>query len=152
MKNQAMMVTPVTAQLKEQCPVDASIAKFNITELSKQLKHEEVWHSKKRNSVTVFKSDDLHILLIAMHAVTRMLGHKVEVPLTIQVLEGRIKVITEKETLALGKSNLLVLESGISHDIEAIKESVFLLTWAIGKGARVAVRQKEKAMPEVCGG
>ncbi len=149
MKNQTMEIKPIVAQLEEQCPVKAAIAEFSISNLSKQLKSENAWHSKKRNSVTVFKSDDLHILLVAMHAVTRMPGHKVDVPLTIQALEGRIKVITKKQTLALEKGSLIILESGISHDIEAIKESVFLLTLAIGRTTGTAKTRKEKPLAKV---
>lgn len=152
MKNRVMAVKPVAIHLKKQCPVDALIAEFNIPLIARQLKTGPEWHSKKRNSATVFKSDDLHVLLMAMHAVTRMVGHKVDVPLTIHVLEGRIKVITNKDVMALEKGALLVLEAGIAHEIEAVKESVFLLTLALGNRARVSAGSKEKGTPEVWGG
>ena len=152
MKNKVMSIKSVTAQLKEQCPVNAAMARFDISSLSNQLKNEKAWHTKKRNSVVVFKSDDLHILLVVMHAVTRVPDHKIDVPLTIQVLEGHTRVVTKTETIALYKGDLLVLESGIPHDIEAVSESAFLLTLAVGRRTNDGTRQKENALPKTWGG
>ena len=44
------------------------------------------------------------------------------------MLSGRIRLQLLGNTIELGASHLLALDRDIQHDVEAIEESVFLLT------------------------
>jgi quercetin dioxygenase-like cupin family protein len=46
------------------------------------------------------------------------------------VLEGRVRVILEREQIELAKGGLFALESSVTHDVEAVGASAVLLTIA----------------------
>jgi quercetin dioxygenase-like cupin family protein len=50
--------------------------------------------------------------------------------LTVQGLEGRVRFSTTSETHWLGPGEVLALEPELQHDVQAMEESVFLLTIA----------------------
>ena len=109
-------------------PVDAPLVSINIPEFIKQIKAEATWQNSDRNAITVFKTNGLRIVLIALHQGAVMKEHTAEGILSVQVLEGEIKFITNQESVLLGKGEMVALHEGLDHGVKAIKESVFLLT------------------------
>jgi quercetin dioxygenase-like cupin family protein len=81
----------------------------------------------------MFKSDTFRLVLVALHEGASLNPHTARGVISVQVLEGKIKFSTDKETVELEKGQLLVLHESISHSVEAKKESTFLLTLAINE-------------------
>jgi quercetin dioxygenase-like cupin family protein len=54
--------------------------------------------------------------------------HRASGPISIQPLEGRIRLVSSDRTAVLTVGDLLVLEPHLVHDVEAIEDTVFLLT------------------------
>lgn len=50
--------------------------------------------------------------------------------LSIQTLEGRVRLVLEREQIDLAKGELFALGSSVSHDVEAVEASAVLLTIA----------------------
>jgi quercetin dioxygenase-like cupin family protein len=48
----------------------------------------------------------------------------------VQVVEGRLQVRTDAEPVTLKKGQMLALQAGTRHEIEALEESALLLTLA----------------------
>ena len=70
-----------------------------------------------------------------MKAATHMNEHRAEARISIQALVGKIRLhLPEQEPLELSAGQLLALDCGMPHDVEALEESAFLLTVSWPKG------------------
>ncbi len=114
-------------------PLDAPLVKMDLNAFRKQIKEEQAWHNSDRNSITIFKTNGMRLVLIGLHQGAEMKTHTARGIISVQVLEGQIKFTTEQQTSELGEGQMLTLHTGIPHSVLALKESVFLLTLAISK-------------------
>jgi len=103
---------------------------FNVATELEQLHHSGAWDlTSGRSSKTLAKYADFRIVLVSMKANTRMDQHRAEGRISIQCLAGKLRIHlpgAQKAEMAAG--DLLVLDCGIPHDVEALAESAFLLT------------------------
>ena len=109
-------------------PINAPLMLIDIASYIKQIKNEKAWDENDRNSITVFKSDKLRILIVALHKKAEMQTERPQNILSIQMIRGKIKLRTDEKTTTVGEEQLLVLRENISYKIEAVKKAVFLLT------------------------
>jgi quercetin dioxygenase-like cupin family protein len=109
-------------------PVDAPLLFINIPDLIKQIKKEKAWDKNDRNAITVFKSDKMSIILVALHKKAEMTTERPENIFSLQVLTGKLKLHTGIETTEVKKEEVFVLHANIPYKIEAVKKSIFLLT------------------------
>jgi quercetin dioxygenase-like cupin family protein len=109
---------------------------FDLADEIEQLNNEEHWLKGERISKTLVKHSDFRIVLMFMKAGTLMQEHKTDARISIHALSGRLLINLDSETVELPAGHLLVLEKGLSHDVKAIEESVFLLSisWPHGDG------------------
>lgn len=121
------------SKVTERTAEDAEFVVLNLNKAQEQIKAESGWLNGDRNTITLFKSDGLRIVLMALHTDAELKAHKAPGIITVQVLEGEIKFKTEKQESNLGKGEMLTLHRGITHSVLALKEAVFLLTIAIEK-------------------
>jgi len=108
--------------------LDAQLVPINIPLFIEQIKQEPTWKDSDRNTITVFKTNGLRIVLIALHAGAEMVKHTANGHISVQVLEGQMKFTTDHQSVELSKGQMLALHERIPHSVLAIKESVFLLT------------------------
>ncbi len=108
--------------------MDSPLVSIDIPEFIKLLKAETTWQTSDRNAITVFKTNGMCIVLIALHKETVMKKHTAENIISVQVLEGEINFSTDNESFILRQGNMVALHEGLPHSVKAIKESVFLLT------------------------
>ena len=108
--------------------IDGNVLKIDIPNFINQIKNEKEWIEGDRNAITVFKTNNLSIVLIALHKNASMPNHKVNGTLSLQVLEGAIQVVANNETIDLTNGQMLALNTSFEHSILANEASVFLLT------------------------
>jgi quercetin dioxygenase-like cupin family protein len=108
--------------------LDGAWLSFDLPMVLQQIKAEETWHSGSRNAMTLVKSRGQRIVLIAMHGETDIPMHRADGQLSLQMLEGSLRVHTDEQAVTLGIGELLALHAEIPHAIKAIGESAFLLT------------------------
>jgi quercetin dioxygenase-like cupin family protein len=108
--------------------MDAPLVRMDIPEFIKELKREATWGNSDRNAMTIYKTNGMRIVLIALHKEAVMKKHTAEGIISVQVLEGEINFSTDNESIVLGQGNMIALHTGLPHSVKAIKESVFLLT------------------------
>lgn len=108
--------------------VDAPLVLVDIPSFIEQLKSEKAWDENDRNSITVFKSDKLRIVIVALHKNAEMHTEHPKNILNIQMLKGKIKLYVNEKSTVIEKEQILVLHENIPYRIEAVKKSVFLLT------------------------
>lgn len=111
--------------------LNASLVEMDLNKFIAQLKQETTWADSDRNSITIFKSDHMTIVLIGVHANAELKTHIAKGHINVQVLDGDIKFTAEQQTVSMGKGQMISLKENIPHSVLAIKESFFLLTMMI---------------------
>ena len=110
--------------------VNAPLVAIDLPKFMEQIKKEAAWLNGPRNAITVFKSDHLRIVLIALHGGAELPTHTADGMISVQVLEGRLRFGTEEESVLLKNGQLVALHKKIPHSVLALEESMFLLTLA----------------------
>ena len=77
---------------------------------------------------TLYKKQDFRVVLISMEAAAQMKEHHIDGTSSVQVLKGHIRYSAQGQVYDLGAGNLLTLAASIKYEVEAMEESVFLLT------------------------
>ncbi len=70
--------------------LNAPLVEMDLNKFIVQLKQETTCTDSDRNSITVFKSDDMTIVLIGMHAKAELKTHTAKGHISVQVLDGEI--------------------------------------------------------------
>jgi quercetin dioxygenase-like cupin family protein len=108
--------------------LDAAFLSFTIDEQVNHLKQEKSWQSGDRNAVTLVKNPSVRVTLLALRRGASLREHHVEGPITIFIVEGSIDFIVGQDKCALKRGGFLTLERTVPHDVEALEDSVILLT------------------------
>lgn len=110
--------------------LDAPVVPIDIPDFLHQIKHEPAWEKSDRNAMTVYKTDGMHIVLVALHKEAVMEKHTANGIVSVQVLDGELKFTAEGTTHRLAKGHVIALHRNVAHSVVATEESVFLLTVA----------------------
>ncbi len=100
-------------------PLDAPLLTFDIPTLLTQVKQESTWRTGTRNAITLLKTGRLRVVLVALHAGTVIPPHRAEGPITVQLLEGRLLFSAGSTDVTLSAGQLLTLQPGVAHGLEA---------------------------------
>ena len=76
------------------------------------------------------KTDTLRVVLVTMLAGGEMHEHAAPGPITIQVLQGAIRLTVEDNAQDLRAGQLISLAGGVQHAVDGIDDGAFLLTIA----------------------
>ena len=109
--------------------MSAPFLEFDLDREIEQLHREPEWESGQ-NARTLVKYDDFRIVLTALKAHVRIPAHHTEGRISISTLRGHIQMHASDRTFDLPVGSLLALDRDVSHDVEALEDSAFLLTIA----------------------
>lgn len=122
-------VTGVAGELPRLPQLADSILQFDFSHEIAQLRQEDSWQrGTGRSSKTLAKHPDFRVVLTLMKANTHVNEHRTDARISIQTIMGKIRLHLPARTVELAVGQLLVLDSDVPHDVEAIEESAFLLT------------------------
>ena len=96
-----------TPQRLQEHLLDAPLVYMNIPAFIEQLKNESTWKDSDRNTITVFKTDGLRMVLIGLHAGAEMAKHSANGHISVQVLEGALKFVTDEKSVELNKGEIV---------------------------------------------
>ena len=108
--------------------MDAALVTIDLRSFTKQVREEKSWKESDRNAITVFKTDSMRIVLIALQKGAEMIKHTADGMISIQVIEGKIQFSTEEQSVELASGQILTLHENIPHSVLAKEETIFLLT------------------------
>ena len=111
-------------------PVTVPLLHVGLADQLNRLKQESTWRTNGRNAITLTKEPTLRLVLLLLGKGTKMPEHQAAGPLTVHVLSGSVAFRAGDRTEEVGSGELIVLESAIGHEIEALEESACLLTLA----------------------
>ncbi len=110
--------------------VEAPPQTFDLDSELAMIKSENAWQSGKRNAVTLLNNHKMRIVLVTMREGASTQEHRVDCPISLQMVEGEIKFRADSHDYLLKKGQLLTLRPGIIHGIHAVMDSAYLLTLA----------------------
>ena len=110
-------------------PMASAFLEFDLTAEIDRLHRESTW-ARGRNARTLVKFDDIRVVLSVLRAAMAIPEHTTEGRISVQVLSGHIRLNAAGRTFDLRAGNLLALDQGTPHDVEALEDSAFLLTIA----------------------
>lgn len=113
--------------------LSAQLVEMNLNEFIGQIKSEPNWAEKDKNSITIFKSETMRIVLMGLHENAELKAHQANGVISVQLLEGKINFITAEQTSLLEKGQMIALQANIMHSVMALEESFFVLTVAMNK-------------------
>jgi quercetin dioxygenase-like cupin family protein len=105
---------------------------LNIMDEAARLKARPEWSSEDRLAVSLVKDDALNILLMVLKKGARLAEHRTKGPIAVQVLSGSVRFSAGSKDVELASGSMAVLDRNVVHELEALEESIVLLTTAIG--------------------
>lgn len=111
-------------------PVEVPLLHLQLDELLERLKQEPTWRASGRNAITLAKEPALRVVLMLLGQGTKISEHQAAGPLTFHVLSGSVTFRAGDRGERLGSGEVIVLESAVAHEVEALEESACLLTLA----------------------
>lgn len=117
--------------------LNAPLVEMDLNKFIEQLKSEVTWKDSDRNTITVFKSDKLRIVLIGLKPGAELKKHTAPGFISVQVIKGQMEFtadpdgVQQKADLQVGQ--MIALQPQIPHQVLAIEETFFLLTLAVCK-------------------
>ena len=115
-------------------PTEGPFLAFNLAEQIHSLRQEPYWQSG-RNSKTIAKYHDLRIVLTAIQAKTTIRQHSSAGRMSVQTLEGHLRMHAGGKEFDMPAGRVLVLDRDMPHDVIALEDSAFLVTMAWPEGA-----------------
>lgn len=113
--------------LRSPGPLGNPVLDFDLKAEISALRAENAWQGG-RNSKTLVKHPDFRIVLTVLQAGARLHEHKAAGRISVQTLEGHIRMHVSDRSFDLPAGHVLAIERALPHDVEATQESAFLLT------------------------
>lgn len=113
-------------------PSAGGMLSLSIMDEVARLKARPEWSSEDRLAVSLVKDDALNILLMVLKKGARLTEHRTRGPIAVQVLSGSVRFSAGSKDAELSSGSIAALDRNIVHELEALDESVVLLTTAIG--------------------
>lgn len=123
-------VSPAPASTLTRLPhLAGRLLRFTLAQEVRELREQDSWkRGTGRSSKTLAKYPDFRIVLVLMKAGSEMKEHHADARISVQTLQGKIRIHLSDQAVELGAGELICLEAGIHHDVEALEESAFLIT------------------------
>lgn len=112
----------------------SSSTELDIEKELSELRRSPAWHSGIARKVLV-RYPGFEITLRAMKANARIPEHHNPGRICVHSLRGHILMHADGRVFDLAQGKALVLDRAVIHDVEAIEESIFLLTVALPASA-----------------
>jgi quercetin dioxygenase-like cupin family protein len=108
----------------------AEMVVLRTVDLGRAAADRSIYGTSGRFTRTIVEFAGIKVLLVWMRKGARWTEHQTPRRITVQTLGGSIRLHARGKVFALPERHLLALDSKVAHDVEALEESVFLLTVA----------------------
>jgi quercetin dioxygenase-like cupin family protein len=118
-----------SAAIRSPGPLESPVLLFDLNAEIARLRSENAWQGG-RNSKTLVKHPDFRVVLTVLKSNARLHEHKAAGRISVQAIEGHIRMQVQEKAIDLPAGHMLALERSLPHDVEALEDSAFLLTIA----------------------
>jgi len=108
--------------------LDGTYVFVDIPSYIRQIREEKAWEKSDRNGITVFKSDNITTVITVLQKGSAMRDSQTDEFLSVQVLDGNVRFSTPEGDIDAVKNQLITFHPQVKHSIEALSESIILLT------------------------
>ena len=108
--------------------LDAPLLTIDVDEYIQRLRNEPAWQKSDRNGITLFKTKGMRIVLVIMHAGAEMRPQAIDALVSLNVLSGALRITTDDQSAKVEGGQILTLHANITHHIQAVAETTFILT------------------------
>ena len=108
--------------------VATSFLPIDLPVLIENLKHAKSWQRGELNAIILLKTPVKKIVLTILHPGTEVRSFQADDSLTLQLVEGRLRLHIGNESITLNKGELLTLREKARYTIDSLEESALLLT------------------------
>src|SRR5919202_465843 len=81
--------------------IDAPLVTVDLPQYIEQVKNEKTWRERDHNAITVFKDDQLTLVLVALHPEAEIFTQRPKHLWTGQVLSGRVRLTLDENEQVL---------------------------------------------------
>ncbi len=117
-----------SAQNQRPHALTAAVLEFDLRAETEKLQQQDSFRDGRPTGRTLVKEPDLRIVLMTLKAGARLEEHHASGPISVQALSGTIRMRLAGRGAELTQGQLLMLEPGIPHDVDAVTDAAFLLT------------------------
>jgi quercetin dioxygenase-like cupin family protein len=101
---------------------------FELAEVAHEMRGESAYGREGHTARTLVREADLRIVLLAMQAGSILKEHRVDETASVHTLTGHVRLRFADRFAELPNGRLLTIERGLAHSVEALEESLVLLT------------------------
>lgn len=108
---------------------------FSLEPLAEELRQEAAYERSGRTAASLARGDDMTVVLTVVRAGELVREHEAPGPVSVIVLSGRVRFGTEEEELVLGAHEMVSFAGDVTHSVEAVEDSAFLIVIGGRSGA-----------------
>lgn len=128
--------------------LDDNLLLIDLNKEIENIKLEGNWAAGTQSGKTLLKSDQMRVILVAMHEGNEIKMHQSNAPVTLQVLEGNVQLETMQDYECVKAGQFIALHKNIHHKLVASEQSIFLLTLLNTQGDGKEIDEKDKEIVE----
>jgi quercetin dioxygenase-like cupin family protein len=102
---------------------------YDVAAIAKELRAEPGYARAGQGARTLVREADLRIVLMVIQAGAGIPEHHAGETASVQVLSGCVRLRLPDRIVDLRSGQLLVLAAHLKHDVQAIEDSAFLITF-----------------------
>lgn len=106
--NESTALRPEGARL-----LDAPLVSMDISQFIQQLKAEPTWQTSDHNAMTVYQTNGMCNVLIALHEAAVINKHTADGIISVQVLDGETTFSTDGQSEVIRKNQMIALHEGL---------------------------------------
>lgn len=115
-------------------PLSGDILVFDLDQERERAADPDLIDRSGRNARTLLKNGPLRVTLVVLGSGGELAEHEAAGPITVQVVEGRIRFSAGDEEHDLAPGQLLAVGPGIRHRVTSDRGATFLLTLSHPEG------------------
>ena len=101
---------------------------FDLAAIDRELRQEGAYQREGHTARTLLRASDLRIVFIVLKGGSRIAEHHANESASVQTISGHLRLHLPDQIVEVPVGRLLVLGSGLKHDVEASIDSAFVLT------------------------
>ena len=108
-------------------------AVFDLATVDRELRSEAAYQRDGHTARTLVREPAIRVVLVAIRAGAKIAEHRTGDTASIHALTGHIRLRLPDHAVDLPAGQLLVIAPRVTHDVEAVSDSAFLITLARGE-------------------
>lgn len=121
-------IDSTTSRPEGQRDIDGLMLTMDLKRRISQVRSEPAWQANDRSSITIFKSEEMRMVLVGLKSGAELKTHTAKGRIVVQVIEGNMTFTANDEAVELTEGQIVTLQKETAHSVLATEETFFLLT------------------------